>query len=285
MREPNVKEVLVEHLLPVAERTQSLFPDLERHISQADMDIDPVRHLAEALLNAIGATLMIAVFLVVFSTILNSALLMQMGIFGGPIIGLFAFFTLANIPAIKAKRRVRELEAELPYALRHILIEVESGISLYEAMVSVSDGYGEASAEFTKIVKDINAGIAEVAALENAIVRNPSMEFRRALWQMISALQSGSDVGETLTSITDAIVDKQILQVQKYGKELNPYTLMYMIVALILPSLGVTFLMLLSTFTGKDMGVGIFYGLLLFVTLFQLFFMNIVKSKRPKVKA
>jgi len=202
-----------------------------------------------------------------------------------PVALIFGTFTFAKRPSVQAKKRTRQLEKELPYALRHILIEVDAGISLYQAMVSVSDGYGEASNEFKKIVNEINAGTSEVAALENAILRNPSQEYRRALWQIINALKSGTDVSTTLENLVDSIMEKQILSVEEYGKELNPYTLMYMMVAVIMPSLGVTFIMILSTFTGMNLGNNVFYGILIGLVLFQLMFINLVKSKRPAVKA
>ena len=72
---------------------------------------------------------------------------------------------------------------------------------------------------------------------------------------------------------------------QKYGKELNPYTLIYMLLAVILPSLGVTFLMILSTFTGLKTSNSLFYGILPFLIIFQYFFINFIRSKRPLIKS
>lgn len=278
------QEEIIERFLPLAERVSFLFPNLERKISQADMDVEPLTHLAEALFRGLSTGVMVGVGLLAVGLTVDDMFLLQLGLVLAPVGTLFGFFTYVKLPDIKARRRVRELEKELPYALRHVLIEVESGISLYEAMVSVSDDYGEASKEFRRIVKDINAGVSEIEALERAIVRNPSMQFRRALWQMINALKSGSDISTTLDSLVEAIVEKQILSVREYGKELNPYTLMYLMIAIVLPSIGVTFLMVLSTFTGASIGEGMFYAILAGLIIFQAFFINIVKSKRPEVK-
>ncbi len=275
---------VVERLLPVAERIEYLFPTLERTIAQARMETDAVTHLAESLFRGLNAGLGLAVALLVMGIGAGDAFLMQLAVVAGPVGFGFGFFTFAKLPEIRAKRRVRKLEKELPYALRHILIEVDSGISLYQAMVAVSDDYGEASEEFRTIVKDINAGVSEIEALEQAVLRNPSLQFRRSLWQMINALKSGSDISQTLESLVDAIMEQQILEVQKYGKSLNPFTLMYLMIAVILPSLGVTFLMVLSTFTGMSVPNTIFYMILAGLVLFQLLFINIIKSKRPEVK-
>jgi len=201
----------------------------------------------------------------------NSALLIA-GIAAFPLITILGFFTFANYPKIKAKKLSRELEKDLPYALRHMLIEVRSGISLYESMVSVSEGYGEALQEFNRIVKDINGGKPQVEALEDSIVRNPSTQYRRAMWQMINALKSGTDVSNTLETLVDSMIKQQKMEVEKYGKELNPYILVYLMIAVIMPSLGVTFLIVLSTFTGIGLNNFMFYQMLAGLVLFQLFF-------------
>jgi len=284
LRRKPTKEDIVQELMPVAEQLQLLFPDMERKLSQAQMDKDAVTHLAEAVFRGLSTGLMIGVGLVYFGWITEDVFMYQMAVALTPVSTLFGFFTYAKLPDIKAKKRVRELEKELPYALRHVLIEVKAGISVYQAIVSVSDGYGEASDEFKRIAKDMNSGLSEIEALERAVVRNPSMQFRRALWQIINALKSGSDVSKTLESLVDAIIQKQILSVQQYGKELNPYTLMYMMVAIILPSLGVTFMIVLSTFTGTSITQELFYMILIGLIIFQALFINMIKAKRPKVK-
>lgn len=282
---PPSKEDLVQYLMPVAEGIQFLFPDMDRKLSQARMDVDPVTHLSEALFRGLSTAFMVGGALLAMGFMFEDPFMYTLALGLTPVTLLFGFFTFARLPDIKANRRTRELEKELPYALRHMLIEVNSGISIYHAMVSVSEGYGEASEEFKRIVKDVNSGVSEVEALERAIVRNPSLQFRRSLWQMINALKAGSDVSKTLDSLVEAIVDQQILAVRKYGKELNPYTLMYMMVAVILPSLGVTFMIVLSTFTGSDIPQSLFYAILIGSALFQLVFINMVKSKRPEVKS
>lgn len=276
---------MLELLLPVAERVQFMFPDMDRKLAQAQMEEDAISHLSESLFRGMSTGGMVAAGLISMGLIFDDMYMVHLSLLLAPVAGMFGFFTYAKLPDIRAQKRVRELEKELPYALRHVLIEVKSGISIYQALVSVSEGYGEASEEFDRIVRDINSGVSEIEALERAVIRNPSLQFRRSLWQIINALKSGSDVSKTLDSLVDAIVKKQILAVRRYGKELNPYTLMYMMMAVILPSLGVTFLMVLSTFTGMNIGETMFYFILGFLVFFQIMFINLVKSKRPSVKA
>jgi flagellar protein FlaJ len=275
----------VRLLLPVADNARSLLPNLERDLSRARMDMDSDRFVASAIARALQVGLSIGVSLLGAGVIVENQTLLVGGALATPLTIAFGGFTFLNYPKVRMKRVSRELEKDLPYALRHMLIEVRSGISLYEAMVSVSSGYGRASDEFDTIVRDINGGKPQVEALEDSIVRNPSTMYRRAMWQMINAMKSGTDVSNTLESLVESMVKQQKLQVERYGKELNPYILVYLMIAVIVPSLGVTFLIVLSTFTGTSLNRNTFFYMLGGLVLFQVFFLNFVKSKRPDVKS
>jgi flagellar protein FlaJ len=248
------------------------------------MDANPDVFLASAIARGLQISFVLTVSLGFLGHSLNNSKIIMGALAGFPLIFLFGFFTFANYPKIRAKKISRELDKNLPYALRHMLIEVRSGISLYEAMVSVSEDYGEASEEFDRIVRDINGGKPQVKALEDSIVRNPSTQYRRAMWQMINALKSGTDISSTLETLVDSMVKQQKIKVKRYGEELNPYILMYLMIAVIVPSLGVTFMIVLSTFTGMGLDKFMFFQILGGLILFQIFFLNFVKSKRPEVK-
>lgn len=279
-----VSEKYLKYFLPIAGRANKLVPNIQRDLTRARMEVDSDVFLASAVARGlqIGSTISLA--LVAAGAVTSSQQIMIGGVALLPIVTVFGFFTVANYPKIKTKRISRELDKDLPYALRHMLIEVRSGISLYEAMVSVSEGYGEASNEFRRITKDINGGKPQIEALEDSIVRNPSEQYRRAMWQMINALKSGTDLSNTLETLVDSMIKQQKLEVERYGKELNPYILVYLMIAVIMPSLGVTFLIVLSTFTGVGLDKFTFYQILGGLILFQIFFLNFVKSKRPEVK-
>lgn len=273
-----------QYLLPVASSSRKMVPNINRDLTRARIDVDPDKFLASALFRAIQLSLSIAIPLVALGVTTGQNMMIFGSVAGLPLLMAIGFFTFANYPKVKAKKISRKLEKDLPYALRHMLIEVRSGISLYESMVSVSEDYGEASNEFNRIVEDINGGKPQIKALEDSIVRNPSTQYRRAIWQIINALKSGTDMSSTLETLVESMVKQQKLEVKRYGKELNPYVLMYLMIAVIVPSLGVTFMIVLSTFTGMGIGKFLFFQIIAGLILFQIFFLNFVKSKRPEVK-
>jgi len=199
----------------------------------------------------------------------------------GGVFSLFVFSYLMRYPKFVALRRVKKLEKDLLDSLEHILIEIKSGVPLFNAMIGVTEGYGEVSDEFRIVVKEINAGIPEIKALEKASLRNPSLYFRRSLWQITNAMKAGSDVASALEAIVNNLTQEQIIAIRRYGQELSPFTLMYMLIAVIMPTLGITFLIILSSFAGLKIPDFLFPLILLVLTIFQYFYMGIIKTKRP----
>lgn len=280
-----VSEKYLKYFLPAAEKLKPVVPSIEKDLKGARMDIDPDTYIANALARAfqIGASLGGSIG--VAGYIMNDMFIMKLGAGLFPFFTPLLFLTFSYQPKVKAKRISRQLEKNLPYALRHMLIEVSSGISMYEAMVDASYDYGEASNEFNRIVSDIQGGKSQIEAFEDSITRNPSIMYRRAVWQMVNALKSGADLTDTLDSLVDTMVEEQKLEVEKYGEDLNPFILMYLMLAVIFPSLGVTLMIVMSSFVELPLNQTTFYGILGGLALFQAFFLNLVKSKRPEVKA
>jgi pilus assembly protein TadC len=199
----------------------------------------------------------------------------------GSIFSIFVFSYLMRYPKFVALRRIKKLDKDLLDSLQHVLIEIKSGVPLFNSLIGITEGYGEVSDEFKIVVKEINAGIPEIKALERASLRNPSLHFRRSLWQITNAMKAGSNVASALESIVDTLTQEQIIGIRKYGQELGPFTLMYMLIAVIMPTLGITFLIILSSFAGITFPDSMFPLILLVLGIFQYFYMGIIKTKRP----
>jgi flagellar protein FlaJ len=199
----------------------------------------------------------------------------------GSIFSTFVFFYLLRFPKLVAVRRMKKLETDLLNSLEHIMIEIKSGVPLFNALISVTEGYGEISEEFKTIVMEINAGLSMIKAFEKASLRNPSLYFRRAVWQLTNSMKTGSDVAVALESIVKTLTEDQMIGIKRYGQELGPYTLMYMLVAVIMPPLGITFLIILTSFSGLEIPLMIFPLIILVLAIFQYFYMGMIKTKRP----
>jgi len=189
-------------------------------------------------------------------------------------------------PRLVTKRRIKFLEINLLPALQSMLIQLNSGVPLFDILVSISKGdYGEMSSEFSTVVREINAGKPQIDALEEIAVENPSLFFRRSIWQLVNGMKAGSDMSSVIKEIINSLSEEQILQIQKYGGQLNPLAMFYMLVAVIAPTLGMTFLIIISSFIslGETVTKIVFWSLLGFVCFFQIMFLGVIKGRRPNL--
>jgi len=204
----------------------------------------------------------------------------------GSVLGLVFFVYLMVFPQTIVNKRVKQIERNLLFAMRSLLIQIRSGVPIFNAMASIAMGnYGAISDEFKVVIEKVNAGRPVVEVLEELAMRNPSVYFRRALWQLVNSMKSGSDVGKNLEDVIKSLSKEQLVEIGKYKSILNPLAMMYMMVAVIAPSLGITMLIILSFFPGMEKlgNESIFWGLLGGVIFMQFIFLGLIKSRRPNI--
>jgi len=198
----------------------------------------------------------------------------------------FIFFLQIGYPRIYASKKEKDIERNLISALQDMLVQVKSGVSLFDVISNISkSNYGSASEELKKSVNQISAGVPQVKAIENLICDNSSEYFKRVLWQLSNGLRSGSNMDIVLEDSITNIQKEQSLQIQTYGNKLNPIVMFYMLLAVIIPSLGITFLIILSSMIGLASQTLklTFIGVFAFIILVQVMFLGIIKSKRPSL--
>ncbi len=262
-------------------------PQLSLYLYQAESYLDAREYASIAVFTSVfWFAIMLGVFAFLNFAVPNvPANFFLIGAAASAGIGFVAFFYVMVYPRIIITKKVRELERNLLFALRHLLIQVRSGITLFDSMVSVSRaGYGLVSEEFNDAVRKISTGSMDVTALEELALRNPSIYFRRSLWQITNALRAGADIAGTLESIINNLSNEQRIMVRKYGSQLNPLAFMYMMFGIIVPSLGISLMISLSSFTGLAIDPIYFWGIIAFLVIFKFNFIGIVKSKRPSVE-
>ncbi len=201
------------------------------------------------------------------------------------LVGIASFFSVVMNPKVISTRKVRALDNNLIPALRQLLIEVRSGVTLFQAMSSVTEGYGEVSVEFKRIVEHINVGVSETEALNEASKRNSSFKYRRVLWHISNSLTVGSDIAVSLSDMIEELSKEKMDDIRRYGQELNPWTMMYMMLAVVIPSLGITIAAIILSFLNITLPkMLVLPGVIIFLMCFQIFFINFVKSRRPVVE-
>ncbi len=197
---------------------------------------------------------------------------------------IFVFAQQINYPNLVKSRRIKSLDGNLLYALRNILVQVSAGVPLFNVLMIIANGnYGEISREFSVAVKEISAGKPQADAIKDLTANNPSIYFRRAMWQLANGMKSGSDVSKVLDEIIKTTSEEQLVQITTYGSQLNPIAMFYMLLTVIIPTLSMTFLIILSALLSlsSELSQLLFWGLFSFVFFMQIMFLGLIKTKRP----
>lgn len=280
---PRMLENLSKKFSNLGTAIAAFTPFLKDSLLQAGYEYSAREYAAMAFTSALINSLLAGGLLAFIGVAAKNASILPVALLIAVVASAATLFTALYYPQIISTRRMRKLEMQLIPATRQLLIEVKSGVSLFNAMASISSEYGEVSKEFSKIVQRINSGTPELEALAESSTANSSHQFRRILWQISNALKVGSDVGRVIELQIDELTRERVDQIRRYGQELSPWTMIYMMAAVILPSLGVTMLIVVVGFLDVAVPKTILAAVLAGLIGFQLFFMNFVNSRRPAI--
>lgn len=260
-----------------------LRPSLKADLEHAGIDFNSRKYISISLVASILiAFTTMAIILVIGSTARPIVTVIPQAVLFSFLAFIVMMFYYLSYPKLILMKRNKLLDRDLLFSLRYILIRIRSGVPLYDAMVSVSQGdYGLVSSEFKKTIEEISSGTNEINALENMAIRNPSEFFRRTIWQIANNMRSGTDISSILEGLTSNLVEEHKILVRKYGSELNPIILMYMMFSVIIPALSITVLVVMSSFSGVQVPVAFFYAIPIAIFVIQIFFISIIKNKKP----
>lgn len=259
---------------------------LESYLKNADLNLSREEYISICARNFLFSF----VFILVLSTSILFFLKTNLFyVYGIGVAFLFSFFMFASqlsYPKIYDSRKTREVEKNLIPAMQDMLVQLNSGIPIFKIVVNIaSSDYGAVSDEFRKAVKQINSGKPQIEAIDELGSRTTSKYLKRVLWQISNGMRAGSDMSIVIKDGIDNLVKEQAIQIQSYGSKLNPLVMFYMLLAVILPALGITFLTIISSMLNLSGSVVklLFVAIFVFVILLQVMFLGIIKSKRPSL--
>lgn len=177
-------------------------------------------------------------------------------------------------------KRKRELDREVLFAGRFLLVKIHAGRPLLNALIDGSMSYGIAGKYFKEIVDDINLGTSIEKALDHAVRYSPSDKFRRILFQIKTAIKVGIDVAEPLQLTLEEITNEQLTEIQRYSKKLNSLALFYMLLAIVMPSLGMAMFIVIGSLVGFSIDRAMFGVVLFFLIVIQFIFLSVFKTTR-----
>ncbi|MFA6065514.1 MAG: type II secretion system F family protein [archaeon] len=291
---PAAKKV-AKPFMGLGEKISKLFPSLALDLDQAEIDssvdeycsIMVFSFFTYFLLFWFVSALVLGKFVyasINFLTIqIPQSILVGLAI--GLVIGFLIFIQMAAYPKIKIKKKVRKIDSNLIYALRTMLVQLKSGVSLFDSlcMIAYSKRYGELGNEIKKAVDNITSGMPQDQALAQLGDRNPSVYLKKVLWQIVNGMKAGADVSDILAESVSSITREQQIDIEKYGNSLRILSLMYLMIGVIIPALGLTFMIVIGSFPRIQITEITFWFFLGVILLSEFMFMGIMKSKRPSL--
>ncbi len=259
---------------------------LGSYLKNIDVKISTAEYLGICFRTFMFSFLILLVIFTTFLFLLKVDIFYLYGFFLALAFSGFVFLRQFNYPKMFLFRKTRDIERNLIPALQDILVQLESGVPIYQILINVSNSdYGNVSLEFKKAVKEIGSGVSQVQALENLIKKSDSNYFKRVLWQISNGMRSGSDMTIVIEDSIDNLNKEQAIQIQSYGNKLNPLIMFYMLTAVILPSLGIAFLIILSSMLGLSAQLVrlVFVGVFVIIILVQITFLGMIKTRRPSL--
>ena len=260
---------------------------LKNTLKKTEIEISEEGYLASLIFsNLIYFILSLGLFTLIFyfarELSLNKSLLISLAVSFGIMMMLSLFFIL--YPGILARKKGENIERNLVFVLKDLLMQLESGSDMQRAFFSISkSNYGETSKEFSKVVKEINKGVSVEDSLRNLSERIESDYLKKTIWQITNAMHAGTSFKTALRNIINDLILEQRSKIKNYSQELNVWSLVYMMVAVALPTIGITIMIILSTFAGFGISQDMLIMFLIIAFIVQFLIVGMVKSRRPLV--
>lgn len=198
---------------------------------------------------------------------------------------LMLYFFILYYPKIKEDRSYDDLNQELPYALRHMGVELKAGRGLHDAMITIKDAeYGSLSKEFMRVLEEVNYGGSTEDALMSMSHRVNSDGLSRAVHQLIGTIRVGGNLATSLDIIAQDISFDMHIKLKEYSQKLNSFILIYTFLAILAPVIALIMLMAGSTVMGDvispDLLIVIYAVFFPVVVMFMGVF---IKKLEPKI--
>ncbi|MBQ9160548.1 MAG: type II secretion system F family protein [Methanobrevibacter sp.] len=195
------------------------------------------------------------------------------------------YIFIFTYPQIKQERNYFDINHELPYALRHMGIELKSGKGLHDAMTTIKNAnYGSLSWEFSRVLEEIRYGKSTEESLMDMSERIKSESLTRAIHQIVGTLRVGGNLASNLEIIAKDISFDMQIRLKEYSQRLNSFILIYTFIAILAPVISLIMLMAGSTVMGDVISSSL---LLIIYTLFFpmiVVFMGVfIKKLEPKI--
>lgn len=223
---------------------------------------------------------------IIIATSIILFVILPLELFGIYLTATISFYMLLiHYPKIKQQKSYSDLNHELPYALRHMGIELKSGKGLHDTLITIKDGkYGTFSDEINRVLEEVKFGKSTEESLLEMSKRINSDGLTRAIQQIVGTLRVGGNLANSLDIIAKDMSFEMQIKLKEYSQRLNSFILIYTFIAILAPVISLIMLMAGSTVMGDVISSSllmIIYSV--FFPMIVLFMGIFIKKIEPKV--
>lgn len=272
----------------LSEKISHFFPDTRRDLRMARFKTSFQEYLSTALLNCfilfiVGLPTLSFVLSFIFKTFLFgfiTALTVSI------ILVTILFYFYLIYPGLVARNRAKEMEKNLPFATLYLSTVSGSKLPLHKTLEIFSkfSGYGEIAQEVDLINQDMKMfGFDVNTALERAVERSPSRDFKELLWGILSTVRSGGDLAKYLKEKSKNFIDEYRRRLYEFSHTLTVYIEVYL-TAIVLGAIFFTILTsIISGIGGAPSNIIVlqFFLIFLFLPLISILFIYLIKATAP----
>ena len=140
------------------------------------------------------------------------------------------------LPASRANKIANAIDKELPFALRHMSIEIRAGVGIFKTMESIAtSNYGALSDGFREVLFNIEKGMPTEVALEKWAEKTRSEGLRRMISHLVRALRTGGNLSDIMVTIAEDVSFERRMKIADFAEKLNLLALFLMMTAVVFP--------------------------------------------------
>jgi len=266
------------------QKTATKNPDLETALRKEGLKESAYDFVKRMLMFAIIFTVAISAvgIVMLYKVLHNPVTAIVLGVLIAGAVFTSTFRSFLNFPTAKGKTSSKKVERDILFAARDLIIALRSGMPLFNAITSVSSGYGEASKEFLKIVEKVQIGEPLEDAIDEVVASTKSPSFRKIMLQASVSIRVGADVTSAVQSVIDQLAQERVIELRRYGQRLNAIAMFYMLFGIILPSMGIAVLTILTTFIPIfSVNATLLEMVVVGLIFLQVVFLQMIRSSRP----
>ena len=247
---------------PTVDKYGEELEDLKNDLQKADMDILYRTYVSKMFLYSSFAFilgLIAGISFIIYGSI--SAPEAVRYLFGVPLaFSLVTFGFMYLYPSQKAKRRKKNIDENLPFALNHLGAIATSGIppkSMFE-LLNTFDEYEGISDEAGEISRRVNVfGEDLTTALKQVAEKSPSEDWAEVLFGIVSTVETGGDLKSYLQEKSDEALFEYNQQRQREIQKLSTYASFYTAILIAAPVFLVVVLAVMNLLGGTIGGFAI----------------------------